>query len=138
MKRTLRNVIASSVAMGSLLLPAAAIVAPQAADAAAKCKYPDSVTTDTKIIYPTVILKGTTHTARVNVDGKGGPNGTVQFTIGRHGNTQTANVVNGKPVRFKFGHGLKGGRTYVMRAKFFGNCKWRNSSDQGKVTVLKR
>lgn len=134
--KTLRTAVAATASGAALLLPAVVLVSPQA-DAAAKCKYPSSIVTDTKLVYPTVIVRGTTHTARVNVDGTGGPNGRVEFRIGRHGSVQSAKVADGKPVRFKFGPGLKSGRTYVMRAKFFGSCKYRDSSDQGKVTVLK-
>jgi len=134
-KKLLRNVVASSAAAGMMILPAATSIAPQIQNVA--CKYPRSIVTQTKLIYPTVIEAHTTHIARVNVDGKGGPNGTVRFKLGKHGDPVFKNVVDGSPVRFKFGETLKGGRTYVVRAKFFGNCRYRNSSDQGKVTVLK-
>ena len=78
-----------------MLLPAATTVAPQIDLMACRC--PSSIVTDTKVIYPTVILKGTKHTARANVDGRRGPHGKVRFSIGRtyvvRGNcSATANI----------------------------------------------
>ena len=133
-KKSLRNAAASTAALGVVILPGATTIAPQMELMA--CKYPRSIVTDTEVIYPTVINARTVHTARVNVDGLKGPNGRVRFRVGKQ-DPQFAQVRDGKPVKFKFGGNLRGGRTYTIRAKFFGNCKYRNSSDQVVISVLK-
>lgn len=133
-KKTLSKAVAGTAAAGVLILPAATTIAPQFE--LVKCKYPNSVVTDTELIYPTVIKAHTQHSARVNVDGQGGPDGYVVFQIPDAGIMKQKNVNDGRPVKFKFGKKLDGGRTYTIKAKFFGKCKFRDSSDQGKVTVL--
>jgi len=138
-KKSLRNAVAATAIAGTMVLPAATTVAPQIADVA--CAYPNSVTTATNIAAPTVIKDHTSHTATVDVD-PGAAKGRVRFRIvgplGHHSDVQK-NVwaqYDGSPVSFSYGGAFKAGKNYKLKAKFYGNCKFRNSSDALVVTVV--
>ena len=144
-KKTLRNALVGTAAAGAMILPAATTVAPTIQNVA--CKYPKSIVTSTDLIAPTVIQDHDTNTATVDVDGQGGPNGTVRFKVvgpikddgtgGKKRKVAFKDVTNGEPVTFTFGGGFKAGKNYKLKAKFFGNCRYRNSSDALIVTVVK-
>lgn len=142
-KKTLRNVAVGTVTAGALILPAATTVAPQMQ--LMGCEYPDSVVTSTKLSAPDTITAGNSYDATVDVNGQGGPNGEVTFKVvgpitqkgdGKVQKSVTKTVTNGAPVTFTFGAGLKDGKKYKLKAKFKGNCRYKNSSDQQTVKTL--
>lgn len=133
-KKPLRNALVGTTAGAALLLPAFTTVAPQIELSA--CAYPNSIVTQTNISAPAVIQDHTTNTATVDVDtGVAPPQGRVRFKV--QGKKKVWAQYDGTPVQFSFGGAFKAGRNYKLKAKFFGNCRFRNSSDQMIVTVVK-
>ena len=139
-KKTMRNAVAGTVAAGAMILPAATTVSPQIENMA--CNYPNSIVTTLKLNAPSVIRAHQRTRVVINVDAGGfGPNGKVRFRVVKAGHvkrTQWTKVSKGSPVVHHFGKGFKAGKRYKLRAKFFGNCRFRNSADQKVITVLHR
>lgn len=133
--KTLRNFVAAAAVGGTMLVPAVTTIAPQVENMA--CNYPNSIVTNTDIVAPTVVRDHTANNAVVNVDAGGmKPNGRLRFKV--QGRKPTwVQIRDGEPASFSFGGAFKAGRTYKLRAKFHGACRYRNSSDQMIVTVVK-
>lgn len=136
-KKTLRNALAGTAAVGAMIAPGAMTVAPQIDNMA--CQYPNSVPTNTTIGSQRHFEHGKVGRATVAVVSDAGvPNGDVRLLVAKNHDVKWSSdrvpLPNDGTKGFDLPDNLKVGE-YVLRAKFFGNCKWMNSSDRFRFEV---
>jgi hypothetical protein len=136
-KKVLVKAVAGTATAGVMLVPVAGTVAPQVANVA--CRYPDTVSTSMNIHVDKAFQRqGERNYARMTVrSGAGAPTGTVSFRIHTVKKVQYAKLKNGKAT-FRIPSSLKAGRTYGISSIYFGQCKFRKTTDTAFVSVFKK
>ncbi len=138
--KTLKTAVATTAAVGALVAPGAMTVAPQIANMA--CQYPDSVVTNTTIASQRTFERGEVGRATVTVVSDAGvPNGDLRVLVVQDGdtfyNSGRVPLPNDGTKGFDLPDKLKPGK-YTIRAKFFGQCKFSDSSDRFRFEVQRK
>ncbi len=135
-EKTLRKAAVGTVLAGAMVLPAATTVAPSVSLAACGGPYENSIatSTDLKLSKPGGKV---TATVKVSTGGET-PNGRLRLKVTGQ-EKQVADIGPKRKVKFKI-DGLRAkkngkARTYEVKAKFFGACKFKDSSDQSAIVV---
>ena len=142
--KTLTKAVAGTAAVGAMMAPAAMTVAPQISNMA--CAYPNTAVTKVDIASQRNWEKGDVGRAVASVTSEAGtPNGDVRLLVigpdrkdaGDQPDTYFADrapLPNDGTKGFDLPDNLRVAE-YVIRVKFFGHCRFMDSSDKFRMEV---
>jgi hypothetical protein len=134
LKKVVGRAVAGTAAAGLVMVPAVTTVAPQLSNVS--CQYNDTVTTSTDLTLRYVVAPyGARNVATATVSaGADDPAGKVRITVAGVG-SWTRTLGDGNRVSQALPRALDAGKTYTVRARFLGKCRFRDSSDGAAYTV---